>query len=60
MKSKAVNEEEVVRVPLAFAMVKLMESLPQDVMEGNLPRYSPLVNIKSDTMHLLPKSSSAG
>lgn len=33
------NDEEVVRVPLAFAMVKLMQSLPQEVMEINLPRY---------------------
>uniref|UniRef100_A0A8C9QSH5 UTP20 small subunit processome component n=1 Tax=Spermophilus dauricus TaxID=99837 RepID=A0A8C9QSH5_SPEDA len=37
IKSKIVNDEEVVRVPLAFAMVKLMQSLPQEVMEANLP-----------------------
>ncbi|XP_028601568.2 small subunit processome component 20 homolog isoform X2 [Podarcis muralis] len=37
VKSKVVNDEEVVRVPLAFAMVKLMQTLPQDVMEENLP-----------------------
>ncbi|XP_047404035.1 small subunit processome component 20 homolog isoform X2 [Sciurus carolinensis] len=37
IKSKIVNDEEVVRVPLAFAMVKLMQSLPQEVMEVNLP-----------------------
>ncbi|XP_025259361.1 small subunit processome component 20 homolog [Theropithecus gelada] len=37
IKSKVVNDEEVVRVPLAFAMVKLMQSLPQEVMEANLP-----------------------
>ncbi|XP_040840145.1 small subunit processome component 20 homolog isoform X1 [Ochotona curzoniae] len=37
IKSKIVNDEEVVRVPLAFAMVKLMHSLPKDVMEANLP-----------------------
>ncbi|KAM4748821.1 small subunit processome component 20 homolog [Rhinophrynus dorsalis] len=37
VKSKAVNEEEVVRVPLAFALVKLMQTLPQEVMEANLP-----------------------
>ncbi|XP_037067814.1 small subunit processome component 20 homolog [Peromyscus leucopus] len=37
VKSKVVNEEEVVRVPLAFAMVKLMRSLPREVMEANLP-----------------------
>ncbi|KAM7116358.1 small subunit processome component 20 homolog [Molossus nigricans] len=37
IKSKIVNDEEVVRVPLAFAMVKLMQSLPSDVMEANLP-----------------------
>uniref|UniRef100_A0A8C5V384 UTP20 small subunit processome component n=1 Tax=Microcebus murinus TaxID=30608 RepID=A0A8C5V384_MICMU len=39
IKSKVVNDEEVVRVPLAFAMVKLMQSLPPEVMEANLPRY---------------------
>ncbi|XP_014635798.1 PREDICTED: small subunit processome component 20 homolog isoform X1 [Ceratotherium simum simum] len=37
IKSKVVNDEEVVRVPLAFAMVKLMQSLPKEVMEANLP-----------------------
>ncbi|KAM9672998.1 small subunit processome component 20 homolog isoform 2-T2 [Trichechus inunguis] len=37
VKSKVVNDEEVVRVPLAFAMVKLMQSLPQEVMDANLP-----------------------
>ncbi|XP_038612128.1 small subunit processome component 20 homolog [Tachyglossus aculeatus] len=37
IKSKVVNDEEVVRVPLAFAMIKLMQSLPQEVMEANLP-----------------------
>uniref|UniRef100_A0A8D1FQR2 Small subunit processome component 20 homolog n=1 Tax=Sus scrofa TaxID=9823 RepID=A0A8D1FQR2_PIG len=37
IKSKVVNDEEVVRVPLAFAMVKLMQSLPREVMEANLP-----------------------
>ncbi|XP_030069682.1 small subunit processome component 20 homolog isoform X2 [Microcaecilia unicolor] len=37
VKSKMVNEEEVVRVPLAFALVKLMQSLPQEVMEAQLP-----------------------
>ncbi|XP_032972673.1 small subunit processome component 20 homolog [Rhinolophus ferrumequinum] len=37
IKSKVVNDEEVIRVPLAFAMVKLMQSLPQEVMETNLP-----------------------
>lgn len=37
IKSKVVNDEEVVRVPLAFAMVKLMQSLPREVMETNLP-----------------------
>ncbi|KAJ8381936.1 hypothetical protein SKAU_G00027140 [Synaphobranchus kaupii] len=36
-KSKDVKEEEVVRVPIAFAMVRLMQTLPQDVMEANLP-----------------------
>ncbi|XP_049638753.1 small subunit processome component 20 homolog isoform X1 [Suncus etruscus] len=37
IKSKIVNDEEVVRVPLAFAMVKLMQSLPHEVLEANLP-----------------------
>ncbi|XP_048356593.1 small subunit processome component 20 homolog isoform X1 [Sphaerodactylus townsendi] len=37
VKSKVVNDEEVIRVPLAFAVVKLMQSLPKDVMEENLP-----------------------
>ncbi|KAM4037263.1 small subunit processome component 20 homolog isoform 2-T2 [Anomaloglossus baeobatrachus] len=37
VKSKVVNEEEVVRVPIAFALVKLMQTLPQEVMEVNLP-----------------------
>ncbi|XP_044311647.1 small subunit processome component 20 homolog isoform X1 [Varanus komodoensis] len=37
VKSKIVNAEEVVRVPLAFAMVRLMQTLPQNVMEENLP-----------------------
>ncbi|CAH2277583.1 small subunit processome component 20 homolog [Pelobates cultripes] len=37
VKSKFVNEDEVVRVPIAFAMVKLMQTLPQEVMEANLP-----------------------
>ncbi|XP_053321012.1 small subunit processome component 20 homolog [Spea bombifrons] len=36
-KSKVVNEEEVVRVPLAFALVKLMQTLPQEIVEANLP-----------------------
>ncbi|XP_060746083.1 small subunit processome component 20 homolog [Tachysurus vachellii] len=37
VKSKEVKDEEVVRVPIAFAMVQLMQTLPQDVMETNLP-----------------------
>ncbi|KAI7792184.1 putative small subunit processome component 20-like protein [Triplophysa rosa] len=37
VKSKEVMDEEVVRVPIAFAMIQLMRSLPQDVMEANLP-----------------------
>ncbi|XP_043821455.1 small subunit processome component 20 homolog [Dromiciops gliroides] len=37
IKSKVVNDDEIVRIPLAFAMVKLMQSLPQEVMEANLP-----------------------
>ncbi|KAI5094075.1 small subunit processome component 20-like [Silurus meridionalis] len=37
VKSKEVKDEEVVRVPIAFAMVRLMQTLPQEVMEANLP-----------------------
>lgn len=37
MKSKDVKEEEVARVPIAFAMVKLMQTLPPHIMEANLP-----------------------
>uniref|UniRef100_A0A8C4U4T8 UTP20 small subunit processome component n=1 Tax=Falco tinnunculus TaxID=100819 RepID=A0A8C4U4T8_FALTI len=37
VKSNVVNDDEVVRVPLAFAMVRMMQCLPQDVMEANLP-----------------------
>ncbi|KAG7320342.1 hypothetical protein KOW79_016195 [Hemibagrus wyckioides] len=37
VKSKEVKDEEVVRVPIAFAMVRLMQTLPEDVMETNLP-----------------------
>ncbi|XP_040263163.1 small subunit processome component 20 homolog [Bufo bufo] len=37
VKSKVVNEEEVVRIPIAFALIKLMQTLPQEVMEVNLP-----------------------
>ncbi|KAM4523536.1 small subunit processome component 20 homolog [Fundulus diaphanus] len=37
VKSKDVKDEEVVRVPLAFAMVKLMQTLPPHIMEVNLP-----------------------
>uniref|UniRef100_A0A4W3JBA5 UTP20 small subunit processome component n=1 Tax=Callorhinchus milii TaxID=7868 RepID=A0A4W3JBA5_CALMI len=37
VKSKIVNDEELIRIPLAFAMVKLMQALPKEVMEGNLP-----------------------
>lgn len=40
MKSKDVKEEEVVRVPIAFAMVKLMQTLPPHIMEANLPGYA--------------------
>lgn len=38
VKSSIVNDDEVVRVPLAFAMVRMMQCLPQEVMEANLPR----------------------
>ncbi|XP_074683053.1 small subunit processome component 20 homolog isoform X1 [Strix aluco] len=37
VKSNVVNDDEVVRVPLAFAMVRMMQCLPQEVMEANLP-----------------------
>ncbi|NXC50218.1 UTP20 protein, partial [Penelope pileata] len=37
VKSNIVNDDEVVRVPLAFAMVRVMQCLPQEVMEANLP-----------------------
>ncbi|XP_076861032.1 LOW QUALITY PROTEIN: small subunit processome component 20 homolog [Brachyhypopomus gauderio] len=37
VKSKDVKEEEVARVPIAFAMVRVMQSLPQEAMEDNLP-----------------------
>ncbi|XP_056312047.1 small subunit processome component 20 homolog [Danio aesculapii] len=37
VKSKEVKDEEVVRVPIAFAMIQLMKTLPKDVMEANLP-----------------------
>ncbi len=39
VRSKDVKDEEVVRVPIAFAMVQLMKSLPKEVMEANLPGY---------------------
>lgn len=39
MKSKDVKEEEVARIPIAFAMVKLMQTLPPHIMEANLPGY---------------------
>ncbi|XP_034018840.1 small subunit processome component 20 homolog isoform X2 [Thalassophryne amazonica] len=37
VRSKDVKDEEVVRIPIAFAMVKLMQSLPPHIMETNLP-----------------------
>lgn len=39
VKSKDLKDDEVARVPIAFAMVKLMQSLPQHVMESHLPGY---------------------
>lgn len=39
VKSKDAKDDEVARVPIAFAMVKLMQSLPQHVMEAHLPGY---------------------
>lgn len=40
MKSKDVKDEEVVRIPIAFAMVKVMQTLPPHIMEANLPGYA--------------------
>ncbi|XP_061570968.1 small subunit processome component 20 homolog [Cololabis saira] len=37
VKSKEVKDDEVARTPIAFAMVKLMQTLPPNVMEANLP-----------------------
>ncbi|XP_054655986.1 small subunit processome component 20 homolog [Dunckerocampus dactyliophorus] len=37
VKSKDVKDEEVVRIPIAFAMVKVMQTLPPHIMEANLP-----------------------
>uniref|UniRef100_A0A671YHV5 UTP20 small subunit processome component n=1 Tax=Sparus aurata TaxID=8175 RepID=A0A671YHV5_SPAAU len=37
VKSKEVKDEEVVRIPIAFAMVKVMQTLPPHIMEANLP-----------------------
>ncbi|XP_045928602.1 small subunit processome component 20 homolog, partial [Micropterus dolomieu] len=37
VKSKDVKEDEVVRIPIAFAMVKVMQTLPPHIMEVNLP-----------------------
>ncbi|KAG7215928.1 hypothetical protein INR49_031524 [Caranx melampygus] len=37
VKSKDVKDEEVGRIPIAFAMVKLMQTLPPHIMEVNLP-----------------------
>ncbi|XP_034382098.1 small subunit processome component 20 homolog isoform X2 [Cyclopterus lumpus] len=37
VKSKDVKEEEVARIPIGFAMVKLMQTLPPEIMEANLP-----------------------
>ncbi|CAB1444416.1 unnamed protein product [Pleuronectes platessa] len=38
VRSKDVKEEEVSRIPIAFAMVKLMQTLPPHIMEANLYR----------------------
>ncbi|EHB06649.1 Small subunit processome component 20-like protein [Heterocephalus glaber] len=50
IKSKVVNDEEVVRVPLAFAMVKLLRSVPQEVMEANLPRAQEVRDVARSTL----------
>lgn len=34
------KDEETARIPIAFAMVKLMQTLPPHVMEANLPGYA--------------------
>lgn len=39
VQSKDVKDEEVGRIPIAFAMVKLMQTLPPHIMEANLPGY---------------------
>ncbi|XP_026217757.1 small subunit processome component 20 homolog isoform X2 [Anabas testudineus] len=37
VKSKDVKDDEVGRIPIAFAMVKLMQTLPPHIMDTNLP-----------------------
>ncbi|XP_067855315.1 small subunit processome component 20 homolog [Heptranchias perlo] len=37
VKSKIVNDEELVRIPIAFTMVTLMQTLPKEIMDSNLP-----------------------
>ncbi|KAM8908719.1 small subunit processome component 20 homolog isoform 2-T2 [Spinachia spinachia] len=37
VRSKDVKDEETARIPIAFAMVKLMQTLPPHVMDANLP-----------------------
>lgn len=53
VKSKDVKDEEVVRIPIAFAMVTLMQTLPPHVMEANLPGY--VCNSPPRWMGLKPK-----
>lgn len=49
MKSKDVKDEEVARIPIAFAMVKLMQTLPLHIMDANLPGYAAVcVLVKKD------------
>jgi len=45
VKSKDVKDEEVARIPIAFAMVQLMQTLPPLIMEANLPGYAPAVHV---------------
>ncbi len=35
--NKQVDEEEILRVPLALAMTKLLQQLPKATLEKNLP-----------------------
>ena len=36
---KYAEDEEILRVPIALAMVKMLQALPKGGLEKNLPRY---------------------